>query len=464
MYTLYKGKSQEHTISIAYDKSTDKTYLIPIGDSEFGSNIYEYKNGVRKKTIDKNEKAIEVLSKSNRSNIKKVDLFDSIGMIDGSAFVGCSNISSVTYKNTNYTDKDSLICALLEDGIECDINAFDATDLNDLATFTILYTSTDEQIVIPENTDDFGAKITTNNYIMNQGKITFDGLINCIPDGAFTYIQTLQSIIIPEGVTRIGRGAFHFCTQLESVTIPSGVTKIDNEAFSTCSCLESIGIPTSVTSIGRLAFNNCSSLTSISIPEGVTTIEGGTFSYCKSLTSITIPESVTSIGREAFSDCYSLTTVTIPEGVATINVGTFYGCRSLECITIPSSVTSIFSEAFYGCTGLKCIIIPGCFNSFTDISSDAFEGCLVKSVIYNDIEYTTYNDLKRAFEANYVRDNTSKAFENIFDTSPLPPEGPIQGSEIVYISTDGEVIVPKVISKETWGAELISNVYEETID
>ena len=57
---------------------------------------------------------------------------------------------------------------------------------------------------------------------------------------------------------------------IKSVVIPNGVTSIGREAFSGCKNLTSITIPDSVTSIGFSAFYSCTSLTSITIPSHFT--------------------------------------------------------------------------------------------------------------------------------------------------------------------------------------------------
>ena len=55
--------------------------------------------------------------------------------------------------------------------------------------------------------------------------------------------------IIPEGITEIG-DTFYNCSSLESVIIPESVKKIGNEAFEGCTSLKSIIIPESVKKIG----------------------------------------------------------------------------------------------------------------------------------------------------------------------------------------------------------------------
>ena len=54
---------------------------------------------------------------------------------------------------------------------------------------------------------------------------------------AFKDRSDLTSVVIPDGVTRIGVSAFDNCTSLTSVTIPDSVTYIGKGAFEGCSGL-----------------------------------------------------------------------------------------------------------------------------------------------------------------------------------------------------------------------------------
>ena len=267
----------------------------------------------------------------------------------------------------------------------------------------IYYTSSDGNVITPNNPDVFGASILSNEYVEGLGVITFDGDVTSIGDSAFSGCTSLTSITIPDSVTSIGESAFIGCTSLTSITIPEGVTSIGRNAFSGCRNLTSITIPEGVTSIGAVAFGGCSSLMSFSgkysspdghflidsgsiiavafaafqdgivnIPDDVTGIGDYAFAGGYNLTSITIPDSVTSIGESAFIGCTSLTSITIPNSVTSIGNSAFSGCTSLTRITIPERVTSIGNFAFFGCTSLTSITIP---NSVTSIGNSAFSNC-----------------------------------------------------------------------------------------
>ena len=188
------------------------------------------------------------------------------------------------------------------------------------------------------------------SFVDNTLIITgFGAMWNTRPWEAF--VDKIQNVILPDGLTSIGAFAFWNCTSLTSITNPNSVTSIGSEAFYGCSGLTSVTIPNSVTSIGNSAFRYCSALTSITIPNSVTSIGDDAFCGCSGLTSITIPNSVTSIGDWAFLGCSGLTSVTIGNSVTSIGDRAFMGCSSLTSITIPNSVTSI-GENVFNATGI----------------------------------------------------------------------------------------------------------------
>ena len=252
-----------------------------------------------------------------------------------------------------------------------------------------------------------------------------------------SYVEEIETVIIEDGVTRIGNYAFNYCTSLTSVTIPASVTSIGDYAFYDCSGLTSVTIPASVTTIGDAAFFNCSGLTAVTIPSSVTTIGVEAFSYCSNIATMTvedgntkydsrngcnaiieqesntliagckntiIPDDVTNIDNNAFEGCSGLTTITIPASVKSIGSYAFENCYSLTTVTIPASVTSIGVNAFYYCESLTSVIVhaPNCA-----LGDYAFDECDNLEAIYvpsDKVEYykaaenwSTYADKITAF-------------------------------------------------------------------
>ena len=66
----------------------------------------------------------------------------------------------------------------------------------------------------------------------------------------------LNSIIIPDGITKLEEGLFKDCHNLRSVVIPENVTEIEDSVFSGCIWLPEISIPASLTKIGFAVFQD----------------------------------------------------------------------------------------------------------------------------------------------------------------------------------------------------------------
>lgn len=136
---------------------------------------------------------------------------------------------------------------------------------------------------------------------------------------------------IMEGKTEIKEFAFE-SSKLKKIVIPNGITKIGRSAFMTCTSLECIDIPNSVKEIGRCAFVYCISLNEVVIPDGVTKIEQGTFADCDNLRMVAIPDSVTTIGKASFLKCWSLKSLILPPDLTEIGARAFKDCSSLTDI------------------------------------------------------------------------------------------------------------------------------------
>jgi len=217
------------------------------------------------------------------------------------------------------------------------------------ANSVIQYTSTDGETIWPdEGPDDFDVPIISNVYENGQGAITFGGKLTIIGDRSFYGRKTLQSITIPDTVTKIEDAAF-FGTGLTSITIPATVESIAFRAFSYCSSLESIKVDSNnpnydsrgscnaiIDKDSKAVIAGCKNTV---IPSnGILEISRYAFMGLKDLTTIKIPATVTYVGDSAFYDCTSLESVTFrpttpPEG----GEGVFNQCYKLERFLVPGS-------------------------------------------------------------------------------------------------------------------------------
>ena len=222
-------------------------------------------------------------------------------------------------------------------------------------------------------------------YTLKDGVLTIDEGVTEISRKNFSFDKKdIKSVIIPDGVKKIGAFAFTNCENLAKVTIPDSVEMIRDGAFTNCAidnfeskllkikngCAFSQG---GLTLLYRANVN----LTDITIPKGIRWIGDRAFRNCSNLIQVTIPESVKSIGDGAFSRCENLKTVTISEGVKKIGRVAFDGCKNLSSVIIPESIKKIESYAFRGCKNLKSIIIP---DGVEEIGKDIFDECAIDNL------------------------------------------------------------------------------------
>ncbi len=358
-----------------------------------------------------------------RSNLKEIEIPESVTNIGRCAFSYCSTLERVSLPN-NLTHLHSSIfyaCSSLSEVIipesvtEIEDNVFaHCTSLTEIVipesvkqihyeAFFDCTTLTKVTVPLSIAADachrikyNEGLEVTLTGEEEEVGgfrewtaltKIYLPENARSIGNGAFYGCSGLTEIVIPENVRSIGNYAFYGCTGLTEIVIPKNVTSIDNRAFSGCFGLKEIVIPENVTSIGERAFNDCIRLTEIVIPENVTSIGQYSFSGCIGLTEIVIPENVTDFGRGIVDYCTGIKLLTVPVGGASACSGIganedlsviltgmgevtgFNGWTGLKEVRIPSGVTTIGADAFNGCTSLSEIVIP---ESVREIGVNAF--------------------------------------------------------------------------------------------
>ena len=381
-------------------------------------------------------------------DLRSVVIPDSVTEIGAGAFMNCLNLRSITIGEgvskigigafNLFLDQDNFCPMLVElvNKSSVDVHIYNAASSmpdGEEATYGELIEldvhDGESKIV---NKDDylFYTKEDTHYLIGYMGDNTdlvlpesYNGNSYEIAPLAFAY-SNIDSVVISDGVTKIGYGAFGACPNLLSVTIGSNVESIGIEAFVQCINLveiinksqhistESIDVEDTVTihdgeskikNIDGYIFNTAGESniliryrgndTDLSLPE---TCEGENYeiggnafikyditpvfidspemfiSFDSMITSVIIPDSVTKIHDEAFESCILLSEVKIGNGVTSIGSSAFYDCSSLVSVTIPDSVTSIGDWAFSGCSSLLSVTIPG---SVTSIGEYAFSGC-----------------------------------------------------------------------------------------
>lgn len=193
------------------------------------------------------------------------------------------------------------------------------------------------------------------------------------------YRNSIQTIVIGDQITQIGRNAFPW-TACSTIQFGKSVRSIGAEAFSGCRNLNGdLTLPDSVQIVGDSAFAGCTGLTgTLTLGNGLQTIGFNAFYDCPFSGDLVIPDSVTMIGIQAFY-CrpYFLPetqgTLTLGKNLRTIGESAFCESRYTGSLTIPDSVVEIGERAFYKCENLNGTLTLG--RSLRTIGKEAFSGC-----------------------------------------------------------------------------------------
>ncbi|WP_302336478.1 leucine-rich repeat domain-containing protein [uncultured Porphyromonas sp.] len=194
----------------------------------------------------------------------------------------------------------------------------------------------------------------------------------------FEFNDQIDTVVLKEGVTRIGDYAFYNCTELTSVEIPEGITYIGESAFACCQSLESVTIPGSVTEIGEGAFESCDSMMALELASGLKCVGAFAFSECVALRELILPDTVERIERSAFAGTMALHELVIPGNVQEIGDNAFNGCIQLSSLTLSEGIRVIEEMAFSNCSDLTKVLIPASVECLGD---GVFSDCLAMTQI-----------------------------------------------------------------------------------
>lgn len=121
-------------------------------------------------------------------------------------------------------------------------------------------------------------------------------------------------------------------TTMQTLEIGGGLSEIPEGFFYECNSLNELIVYDGVALIGDAAFYRCINLSELEISNSVTYIGESAFSYCKNLTKLTIPYSVISIGEMAFKGCTNLQELIITDGIEDVNIANscFTNCNIIN--------------------------------------------------------------------------------------------------------------------------------------
>ena len=224
--------------------------------------------------------------------------------------------------------------------------------------------------------------------------ISIPSTVRSINESSFRWDSTLESIVIPHGVTELGANTFEGCYGMRFLSVPNTIESIGDRCFAECYSLICATFPETMTSVGSSAFADTPScdvlltpgadaipyefiirnrtMAAFSVPEGVTALGDYAFSNAYGLKDITLPSTLLSAGVSCFTDCQALNSISIPDTFTTLGESMFNNCTALQQVNIPSGATTIPTKCFRQCYSMTKIEIPA---SIETIAAEAFTTC-----------------------------------------------------------------------------------------
>ena len=241
----------------------------------------------------------------------------------------------------------------------------------------------------------------------------------------YSYASNIKSIVVNNGITRIGSYAFANFQNVNNIAYYNTVTEIGSFAFAfTFPGLDgTFSIGANVEVIEPYAFSgNIETSYTVNSGNKYYCAEGGNLydinktglvqAGTLTSTSISLPSTVeliwygamvggayTSFDNsniqlvypDACFGCVDLKTVKL-NSVVELGAAAFAGCESLQSFTVPSSTTGIYSQVFMECTNLSSITFKGNAPTFGD------------DVFYNVVATANYDSSKSGWTSS-VRQN-----------------------------------------------------------
>jgi hypothetical protein len=127
-----------------------------------------------------------------------------------------------------------------------------------------------------------------------------------IYDGKEDVPEDCEFCYVDDCVKQLEMMTFSHHIYIQSVRLPDRITRINPGSFSMCYSLKNIKLPKNLVSIGVLGFGNCSSLKEITIPKNVIRIETYAFTSCINLETIHMKCKEPKWGEFVFIGCRKL--------------------------------------------------------------------------------------------------------------------------------------------------------------
>lgn len=385
----------------AYKKALDEYSDLVNSSSEFDIRdgvLYKYFGCSEEVTVPYEVKSIAAGAFKGNATLRSVYIGGITAGIGTEAFEGCSSLSYVYLSQSVKTIKDRAFggCgSLARVVIDASVPPKTGKEVFPLNDGLVIEVIDGAREVYAREWKRYEKLIVENGFTV------VDGVLVC-------YKGIAKDVIVPEGVTELGKYVFQGCAYMETLTLPEGLIKLGDGAINSCNSLRSIKFPDSLSDIGTdsLSFNK--SLECLDIPVNVTRIRQNAVRFNDSMTRLNVYcnlnltgiafvslnnlseihfygvienisnlnftcmpclskvvfyNTVLSLGGEEeknfdapFAFNAKLTTVEFRDTVIALGGKAFSNCISLSEVTLYGNLMNLGRSAFSACTKLKGIV------------------------------------------------------------------------------------------------------------
>lgn len=188
-----------------------------------------------------------------------------------------------------------------------------------------------------------------------------------LPVCAFSGMD-LETVVLPSGLTGIGRGAFAGCKRLTSVTLPATLDSIGNYAFAGCESLAAVTLPARVEHVGCGAFMRCTSLASFAVEpmSRLNTIDDAALLDCPSLVTLQLGESLQEMGERVLAGA-GIQQLDLTASPQLNSIGDWAFVHTpMTAARMPSSLSSLGTGAFAHVGTLATVDLGGGLDRLND--------------------------------------------------------------------------------------------------
>lgn len=268
----------------------------------------------------------------------------------------------------------------------------------DLSNFGVHSNSELEEIIIPEGVEKLGNTTFAGNDKLKN--VTLPSTLTDIGRNVFasTGIEYLE---IPAGIKEIDSNNHSLAgmNNLKTLVLNDGLEKIGIYAFVSLSSLESINIPDTVTEMGDSIFYGLQNLKNINFENGLSVISGCLFQGT-GLEQVIIPNTVKTMPSNLFTSAENLKLIVLPEEVDCMGGNGLFSCgrNSDELkIIMPTTVKEWRAGAALCSSKLKEVVLPGNVDYPVGLVNN---GCGLEKVVItsepNSIAYGAFGNLYNA--------------------------------------------------------------------